>query len=102
MMPTEISNEAAKDLAGVWATLGKDDVDLADRVLDRFFRLFDDRSGLPTLGRVRDDIPVPGMRSFAEGNFVVYYVAGNPTLRVYRVIHAGRPMTPDLFRTQPE
>lgn len=102
MMPTEISNEAAKDLAGVWATLGRDDVDLADRVLDRFFRLFDERSGLPTLGRNRDDIPVAGMRSFAEGNFVVYYVPGGDAIRVYRVIHAGRQVTPDMFRSSPD
>jgi toxin ParE1/3/4 len=99
-MPTEITNMATKDLAGIWATVGRDSVSAADQVMERFFRLFDERTGLPSLGRARDDIGVPGMRSFAEGNFVVFYVPEGESLRIYRVIHAGRQVTPDMFRSE--
>ncbi len=50
----------------------------------------------PSLGSCCEDL-APGLRSFAVGNYVIFYRPIDQGIQVIRVLHGGRNL-PSLFR----
>jgi toxin ParE1/3/4 len=81
--------QADSNLDSIWYYVASQSgsVDIADRLIDsltgRFFLL----SSHPKIGRARDADLRPGLRSFAVGEYVIFYrieEEGVPILRVLR------------------
>jgi len=83
------SRAAARDLGQIWDYIAEDDPDAADRVLSRI----EDRARIdadfPQSGSLRSELG-GGVRSFAVGNYLVFYRAIPDGIRLLRVLNASR------------
>lgn len=86
-----IAPRARSDLDGIWSYIAADSALAADRMLDRFHKLFKMLSRQPLIGEARDDIR-PGVRSFPAGNYVIYYRPVEGAVQVFRIIHGAREL----------
>ena len=78
----------------IWQFIAADDIAAADRLLDRIgdiFRLLTDN---PKAGRLRSEL-APHIRSWAVGNYVVFYAVQSDGVDVVRVLHGARDITTD-------
>lgn len=81
-------SQAVEDLEGIWAYIALDDVEAADRFVDKIQERCQKLKDLPELGRSRPEL-APGVRSLVIGNHVLYYKIA-AEIQVVRVLHAAR------------
>jgi plasmid stabilization system protein ParE len=77
------------DLREIRDFIAKDSPQSARRLMVRFvgaFRLLADH---PELGHVREDLPVPSLRFWPVGSYLVVYRAAKP-IEIVAVIHGAR------------
>lgn len=83
------SRAAARDLGQIWDYIAEDDPAAADRVLSRI----EDRAGVhadfPQSGSLRSELGA-SVRSFAVGNYVVFYRPIPGGIRLLRILNAAR------------
>jgi toxin ParE1/3/4 len=89
MTPYIVSPLARADLDEIWQYVAQDNPPAADRLLAAFYERFLLLAKQPLLGQVRDELR-PGVRSFAAGNYVIYYQVAEDRIRVVRVLHGSR------------
>ena len=51
-----LTKESIADLSEIWDYVARDDVGAADRLLDRFYEVFDLLAGQPNIGHSRSDL----------------------------------------------
>jgi toxin ParE1/3/4 len=85
------SRRAAADLLELWVHVARDDVDAADRLLDRIDEVCATLAASPHLGRSRDEL-APGLRSFPVGRYVIFYRVGRSGIELARVLHGARDL----------
>jgi toxin ParE1/3/4 len=73
------------DLDVIWRYIADDNMDAADRMLDRIGDIVDMLSDNPKAGRARPEI-APFLRSFPVGNYVVFYMALEDGVEIIRVL----------------
>jgi toxin ParE1/3/4 len=80
---------ARRDLAEIREYIARDSAESADRwigaLIDRFRML----ARIPYAGRSRDEVR-PGLRSFAVGEYLIFYLARKPRIEIVRVVHGRR------------
>lgn len=85
------SRDADFDLLEIWAHIACHRLDAADR-FDEVFQLL---ARSPLIGRSVDWL-LPGLRRFPVGEYLVFYVPADEGVRIVRVIHGARDVTPEL------
>lgn len=90
-MPFRITRLAQADLDEVWNYIFTESGSetTADRALDFLGERFDVLAEWPRSGRRRDDLR-RGYRSYAAGNYVVFYRLRGNTVVIQRVLHGRR------------
>lgn len=91
-----ISGDAQADLDEIWFRIAADDVEAADRLTDSLLAEYSRLARHPYLGRLRKDLR-PGIRSWAHGNYVIFYTATDDVVGIARVLYGGRDLPP-LFQ----
>ena len=97
-MPGSLSRrlQAETDLEDIWLFIASDNVVAADRLLERIGDTFQMLADNPQAGRQRPELG-PSIRSFAVGNYVVFYEAFPSGADIVRVLHGARDITPNEF-----
>ena len=83
---------AEQDLIDIWLYIAQDNVEAADRLLDRI-----DEAGWlladnPELGRARPDI-APDFRYFPVGNYLMLYRRVPEGIELVRVVHGAMSLS---------
>ena len=97
MSEVVLSELAETDLTDIWVFVAQDNAEAADRLLDHIHEKCQFLAGSPKAGRQRSELD-PSIRSFAVGNYVVFYRESANGIEVARVLH-GRRDIPSLFRS---
>lgn len=93
MTRLRISDDARFDLDGIWSNIAADNVKAADRLIDSVLAQCRRLSIHPHLGRLRYELR-PGLRSWAVGNYVIFYAVTDDLLEIIRVLHGARDLPP--------
>ena len=93
MARLRISDDARFDLDGIWISIAADNVEAADRLIDSVLSQYRHLTAHPYLGRLRNELR-PGLRSWAVGNYVIFYAATDDRLEIIRVLHGARDLPP--------
>jgi len=80
---------ARADLRDIWLYIAQDDLDAADRFLDRIDRTIRMLAENPLLGESQDDLR-QDLRRFVFGNYLVFYEPLRDGIRVVRVLHGAQ------------
>jgi toxin ParE1/3/4 len=92
-----LSELAESDLADAWVFIAQDNVEAAERLIDQIYEKCRFLADSPKAGRQRPELD-PSIRSFAVGNYVIFYRESATGIEVARVLH-GRRDLPPLFRS---
>lgn len=84
-----LTRRAERDLDEIAAYIAVDNPRAASLLLQRTEELFDSLSVAPKIGRLRPEI-APDLRSFAEGNYVIFYRSVEDGIVVSRILHGAR------------
>lgn len=88
-----ISGDAHADLDEIWFRIAADDIEAADRLTDSILREYAQLARHPYLGRLRKELRAD-IRSWAHGNYVIFYTATNDVVEIARVLYGGRDLPP--------
>jgi toxin ParE1/3/4 len=80
---------ANQDLLELWLYVARDSPRNADRPVESIGEKCELLADFPEMGRLREDL-APSLRSFAVGNYVVFYRAREGGIEVIRVLHGAR------------
>ena len=91
MPEPSVSPEAQTQLDAIYDYVADRDPEAARRMSGRFDEVFLLLANSPHLGRGRSRL-LPGARSFAVGNYVVFYSPIADGIEVHRVLYGGRDL----------
>ncbi len=82
---------ARQDLNDIWHYTAQKsgDLDTADNFLERVERKLEMLARQPFMGHLRNELH-PGLRSFAVGRYLIFYLPMNDGIGVVRVLYGGR------------
>ena len=80
---------AADDIAEVWDYIAEDNLDAADRWIDRLDEQFGLLATQPLMGRARPELG-PELRSYPFGRYMIFYAPLADGIDVIRVLHGAR------------
>lgn len=86
---------AQEDLTEIWEYVAEADAERADKLLDRLNEKCLLLAAHPAMGRARHELLVD-LRSFAIGNYVIFYQPLDDGIEVLRVLHGSRDV-PEIF-----
>jgi toxin ParE1/3/4 len=78
--------QAEADLDLIWTYIAADNFVAASRLIDRFGDVFEMLTENPLAGRQRNGLR-RNLRSFAVGNYVIFYIPLADGIEVLRVMH---------------
>lgn len=88
--------QAETDLEEIWLFIAADNIGAADRLLDRIGSVFEMLAENPQAGRQRPELGM-SIRSFAVGNYIIFYEAVPNGADIIRVLHGARDILPEDF-----
>ena len=89
MKKFELARCALRDLQDIWEFVSEDSLDAADRLLEEFYRAFDQLAEMPGIGHKRQDLTERIVLFWPVHSYLVIYRDSKP-LRIIRVIHGKR------------
>jgi toxin ParE1/3/4 len=95
-MGYRLTARARRDVVSIWSYIAVDSEAAADRFIDLLVQHFQLLGDNPHLGRRRDELRAD-YRSFPVGDYLIFYRAGQPGVRIMHVVH-GRRDVEALFR----
>ena len=89
---------AERDLEVIWDYISANNPEAAERCLRQIDAQFHKLARSPFIGRDRKDL-APRLRSFAVGNYVIFYqaLAGSDGVEIVRELEGHRNITPEMF-----
>jgi toxin ParE1/3/4 len=84
-----LTGPAEDDLTEILSYIATDNLAAAASMYYRFHALFEMLADAPEAGRRREELRFE-LRSFAEGNYTVFYRIVSETVEIVRVLHAAR------------
>jgi len=88
-----VSGAAQTDLDEIWYYIAEDNFEAADRLLVAIVSRFPKLASMPEPGPRRDELS-SGLRSFAVGNYVIFYRRFENGIEIARVLHGARDFPP--------
>lgn len=86
---------ADADLAGMFEYIARDNLDAADRLLDRIEERAQLHADSPLIGTPCPEL-AEGVHSFVIGNYVAFYIPVANGIQLLRVLHSARDI-PRVF-----
>ncbi|MBR0966933.1 type II toxin-antitoxin system RelE/ParE family toxin [Bradyrhizobium diazoefficiens] len=86
--------QADQDLDSIWDFISSDSIRAADKQIARRGEIFEMLLENPLAGRERRELRL-GLRSFAVGNYVIFYVALPDGIEIVRVMHGRQDINSD-------
>ena len=83
------SPQFENDLIDIWLYVAEDQPLNADRLLDRFSKVFIRLAEMPNIGKSRSELGT-AISSFPIANFNIYYRVHNNQLELIRLLSASR------------
>ena len=80
---------ARDDLHEIWEYITQDNIEAAERLVNRIEELGQLLAQHPHLGRRREELAA-GLRSFPMGRYLVFYRPIEDGIEIVRVLHASR------------
>ena|SRR5579872_5016627 len=90
MKSFEVTEAARTDLLEIWDYIRADNIDAADKVIERLHDAFVKLGRNPMLGHVREDLADSEHRFFLVYSYMVVYFASKKPIQIVRVLHASR------------
>jgi toxin ParE1/3/4 len=87
----EISAQAERDLLDLWLYVAEDNSRAADRLLDHINTTVQMVARYPQMGKRRDALRT-GLRSFAVGDYVMFYLPRDSGIVLVRVLSGYRDL----------
>jgi toxin ParE1/3/4 len=87
-------SQADTDLDSIWNYIAADNVNAADKLITRIGAVFEMLVQNPLAGRERPEL-AQRLRSFAVGNYVIFYIAGSDGIEVVRVMSGRQDVDAD-------
>jgi len=91
MAQVKTTPRAKADLLDIWLFIAEDNVEAADRLLDRIDGVCRQLSDNPALGPARPDLR-PDFRYFHVGRYLVLYRIVPGGVEIVRVVHGARDL----------
>lgn len=91
MAKVRYAPEARSDLADIWSYIASDNSRAADRVISNIMKHCEMLSRMPRMGRLRVEL-APELRSFAVGDYVIFYRFKEREIFVARVLSGDRDL----------
>ena len=82
---------AEADLDTIWYELAQDDIDAADRMIDRIRDRCQERASFPLIGERQDHL-IPNLRRLIVRPYLVFYFPIGDGISVIRVLHGKRDL----------
>lgn len=90
-----ISRQAERDIYEILLYIAKDNIDAALDLNGRLIEIFKMLADNQEAGRERPEL-IEGLRSFPEGNYVIFYRRWAGNIAIVRVLHGARDLD-ELF-----
>lgn len=84
-----LTEQAEEDVLDIWEYIAGDNIQAADRLIDRFGEMYQRLARSPGMG-VRQEQYRPGLRCFPVGKYVIFYSVADDYVEIYRVLHGAR------------
>jgi len=84
-----LTSLAEQDITDIWLFIARDNVEAADRIIDRFTETFRLLANRPNIGSCQDRYR-KGLRAFLVSRYVVFFQPEPEGILVYRVLHGAR------------
>jgi len=94
------SQLAVSDLDGIFKYIARDNLDAADRLLDRIEERAQLHADSPLIGTPCPEL-AEGVRSFVIGNYVAFYIPMANGIQLLRVLHSARDIPRVFFDQDP-
>jgi toxin ParE1/3/4 len=85
----ERSAQAEQDLLDIWMYIAEDSPRAADRLLDYFHSTLQMLARNPFMGKLHNELSI-GLRSFAVGEYLVFYLPKRSGIVLVRVLSSYR------------
>jgi toxin ParE1/3/4 len=89
----QVSDAARGDLDEIWFYIAGDNPGHADKLIRSVTSRFPTLASIPEIGRLREEL-APRLRSFAVGNYVIFYRVIENGVEIVRVLHGARDLQP--------
>jgi toxin ParE1/3/4 len=93
MKQFRVSEMAQTDLDEIWFYIAQDNFEAADRLIAGVVSRFPKLASMPELGVRRNEL-AGNLRSFAVGNYVIFYRSVETGVEIARVLHGARNFPP--------
>jgi len=80
---------AERDLIDIWLYIAEDNLDAADRFIDRIYALCKKLAESTGMGRLRPDAGAR-VRSFGIGAYTIFYLPTDDGIEIQRVVNDSR------------
>jgi plasmid stabilization system protein ParE len=85
-----LSEDADRDLDGIWDYIAEDNIDAADRWIGRLFDAFEIIGNSPGIGHKRDDLTSYPVLFWPVGAYLVIYRATSKPVEIVAVTQGAR------------
>ena len=99
MSPYVLARDADLDLDSIWEYIADDDVDAADRWIERLFKAFEKLGRTPTLGHKREDLTKYPLLFWPVGAYLIIYRPDPKPIQIVAVTQGARDI-PSFLRTR--
>jgi plasmid stabilization system protein ParE len=93
-----LSEDADLDLDDIWEYIAQDNIDAADRWIDKLFDAFEAIGRTPGIGHKREDLTAYPVLFFPVGAYLIIYRAIRPTVEIVAVTQGARDIPTFLQR----
>jgi len=97
MMRVVRTSAAKADAREIWAYIAQDNPEAADRLLDRFDKLFRVLASQPLVGKSVEEL-VPNLRFVPIENYLIFYRPTKERIEIVRILHGARDINAEFFR----
>jgi toxin ParE1/3/4 len=86
-----VTDHAERDMDEIWDYIAEDGFRRADHIVDQLRASMQLIAQFPKMGRLRPEFGL-NLRSYATGEYVVFYLPTNGGITVTRVLHGRRDL----------
>jgi plasmid stabilization system protein ParE len=93
-----LSEDAERDLDGIWDYIAEDNIDAADRWIDRLFDAFEAIGNTPGIGHKREDLTAYPVLFWPVGAYLVIYRTTPRSVEIVAMTQGARDIPAFLHR----